>query len=65
MRGEDTPEALKADITTLFQMNIDLTNEAERIRAALNEIREYTGATQPRPWTALSVIDQIARKALA
>ncbi|HXJ61871.1 MAG TPA: hypothetical protein VNU68_34970 [Verrucomicrobiae bacterium] len=33
--------------------------------AALRAIREVTGVRQDRPWTALSLIDQIARKALA
>lgn len=39
--------------------------QVEALRAGYREIRELTGATQCRPWTALSLIDQIARKALA
>lgn len=34
------------------------------LRAALNEIRDILGQRQDRPWTTLSQIDQIARKAL-
>ena len=37
---DDTPEALKADIDTLYQMNVDLTNENERLRVALGRIRD-------------------------
>lgn len=31
----DTKKALKADITTLYQMNTDLANENEQLRAAI------------------------------
>ena len=37
----------------------------DKMRAALNEIRSILGQRQDRPWTTLSQIDQIARKALA
>ena len=39
--------------------------EIERLRTALSEIRGILGEKQERPWTTLSQIDQIARKALA
>lgn len=42
-----------------------LDPEIQRLRAALHAIRDITGERQDRPWSTLSQIDQIARKALA
>ncbi len=47
---EDTPEALKADIATLYQMNVDLTNEIERLREALTEYACPGRGACPAPW---------------
>lgn len=53
-------------IATLGALTWPTANpEVDRLRAALNEIREILGEKQERPYTTLSQIDQIARKALA
>lgn len=50
---------------TGWEVMIAAPSEPEQPRAALNEIRAICGQRQDQPWTALSRIDQIARKALA
>lgn len=43
----------------------DAADEIEASRVASQSIRDLTGQRQDRPWSTLSQIDQIARKALA
>lgn len=60
-----TPELARRFNRGGFAMEAIASNpETARLRAAMNEIRDILGQRQDRPWTTLSQIDQIARKAL-